>query len=59
MLLKAVILFLAAMGLLAIFGKRKATPKKKPPAKRVETAEKCPECGAYRIGTGDCACGKS
>ncbi|WP_213548220.1 hypothetical protein [Vannielia litorea] len=58
MILKAVILFLAFMGLLAIFGKKKVT-KKKPPAKRVETAQKCPKCGSYRIGTGDCACGKS
>ncbi|MFY0633743.1 MAG: hypothetical protein JXQ91_08020 [Vannielia sp.] len=57
MLLKAVILFLAAMGLLAIFGKRKVS-KKKPPAKPVEKAKKCPECGSYRIGAGKCACGK-
>lgn len=58
MILKAVILFLAAMGVLAIFGKRR-TSKPKTPAKRVETARKCPKCGAYRIGTGECACGKS
>ncbi|SIO17947.1 hypothetical protein [Vannielia litorea] len=58
MLLKAVIFFLAAMGVLAIFGKKKVT-RRKPPAKRVETARKCPKCGAFRIGTGDCACGKS
>lgn len=58
MILKVVILFLAAMGVLAIFGKRR-TGKPKAPTKRVETARKCPKCGAYRIGTGDCACGKS
>ncbi|MBY6154909.1 hypothetical protein KUV47_16930 [Vannielia litorea] len=57
MLLKAVILFLAVMGLLAIFGNKNASGKK-PAPKRMESAKKCPDCGSYRIGTGDCACGK-
>ena len=64
MVLKAVILFLAVMGLMAIFGKKRASRSKitrKPGAKKpqVRKASKCPKCGAYNIGSGDCACGKS
>ncbi|MFQ8431294.1 hypothetical protein [Amaricoccus sp. W119] len=29
-------------------------PKKRGPKKRIETAKKCPECGAYRLGDGKC-----
>jgi len=55
--IKAVILFLAFMGVLAVFGKKR-TSKPKVTSKRTETARKCPKCGAFKIGTGPCACGK-
>lgn len=29
-------------------------PKKRGKRKRIETATKCPECGAYRLGDGKC-----
>ena len=52
MLLKAILLFLAFMAVLGMFGKLRF-----PGQKRLQSA-KCPNCGRYRIGKGPCACGK-
>ncbi|MBL3701505.1 hypothetical protein GI582_02235 [Sulfitobacter sp. BDSS02] len=52
-ILKIVLLFLIAMGVLAMFGRLRL-----PGAKRLTDA-KCPSCGRYRIGKGPCACGGS
>ncbi|WP_233270553.1 hypothetical protein [Chachezhania sediminis] len=62
MILKAVTLFLIAMGVLAMFGKLRlpgATGGRTRPGSRVETALKCPSCGRYRIGKTPCDCGKA
>ncbi|WP_432689266.1 hypothetical protein [Pseudooceanicola sp. C21-150M6] len=47
MILKVVILFLVAMGVLAMFGKLKA-PRL--------MSNKCKRCGRYKIGKGPCPC---
>ena len=52
MIVKIVVLFLVAMGVLAMFGKLKY-----PGQKRLNAA-RCPGCGRIRIGKGPCACGK-
>ena len=52
MILKVVILFLAAMALLAMVGKLRLPGR--PPAARLRG--KCPKCGRHRIGTGPCPC---
>jgi len=59
MIVKAITLFLIAMGVLAMFGKLKA-PKINNPLKRDKTlsARKCPKCGSYILGDGPCACEK-
>ncbi|MGV6803403.1 MAG: hypothetical protein ACWA49_04290 [Ruegeria sp.] len=51
-IVKVVILFLVAMGVLAMFGKLRF-----PGQKRLSSA-KCPRCGRFRIGKGPCACGQ-
>ncbi|MFD1158407.1 hypothetical protein [Roseovarius aestuarii] len=52
MIVKIVILFLVAMGVLAMFGKLRF-----PGQQRLNSA-KCPKCGRFRIGKGPCSCGK-
>lgn len=52
MLSKIILIFLAFMGVLAIFGRLRF-----PGQKRLAQA-KCRACGRYRIGKGPCACGK-
>ncbi|MDZ7711118.1 MAG: hypothetical protein U5K36_14530 [Roseovarius sp.] len=52
MIVKIVLLFLVAMGVLAMFGKLRF-----PGQKRLEAA-KCRKCGRYRIGKGPCSCEK-
>ncbi|EAQ05140.1 hypothetical protein OB2597_07640 [Pseudooceanicola batsensis HTCC2597] len=51
MILKIVILFLVAMGVMAMFGKLKLPGRDK-------LGRKCPSCGRYRIGKGPCPCGR-
>ncbi|MTH98602.1 hypothetical protein E1297_21620 [Roseibium sp. RKSG952] len=51
-IIKAVTLFLIAMGVLAMFGKLRF-----PGQKRLNSA-KCPRCGRFKIGKGPCACEK-
>ena len=51
MVVKIVTLFLIAMAVLAMFGKLRLGWLK-PPAR----PKKCPDCGAYVIGKGSCAC---
>ncbi|GGE17402.1 hypothetical protein GCM10011360_02780 [Primorskyibacter flagellatus] len=51
-IVKAVILFLVSIGVLAMFGKLRM------PSKRALTG-KCPSCGRYRIGKGRCSCGEA
>ena len=52
MLFKVISIFLAFMGLLAIFGKLRY-----PGQKRIE-AMKCPRCGRFRIGKSTCDCSR-
>lgn len=49
-IVKIVILFLVAMGVLAMFGRLRF-----PGQKRLGEA-KCRRCGRYRIGKGPCSC---
>ena len=51
MILKAVLLFLIAMGVLGMFGKLRLPF-------RDRLSAKCPACGRPRIGKGPCPCGK-
>ncbi|MCB1363750.1 MAG: hypothetical protein KDK02_06485 [Rhodobacteraceae bacterium] len=51
MIIKIVLLFLIAMGVLAMFGKLRF-----PGQRRLEAA-RCPGCGRFRIGKGPCSCG--
>lgn len=53
MIVKIVILFLVAMGVMAMFGKLRLP---RLPGRR---SAKCPRCGRHRIGKGPCPCGKS
>ena len=48
-ILKAVLLFLIVIGVLAMFGKMRM------PDRRMMTG-KCPDCGRYRFGKGPCLC---
>jgi hypothetical protein len=58
MLIKAVILFLAAMVLLGMVGNWLYPGAiKRGVAKRLQPA-KCPQCGRYRIGRAACECGR-
>lgn len=52
MIVKAVVLFLVFMIILAMFGKLRL-----PGPPRIGGA-KCPNCGRHRIGKGPCPCGK-
>lgn len=52
MILKVMVLFLAFMALLAMFGRLRFPGQKKLASLR------CKACGRYRIGKGPCACGK-
>ncbi len=58
-ILKAVVLFLVFMGVLAMFGKL-TLPKPREMGRqmkaRVQSATKCPSCGRYNIGKGPCPC---
>jgi len=58
-MVKVVSLFLIGMLVLAMFGKLRMPklPKVKP-RKPIQTAKKCPKCGAYRIGDKPCDCDK-
>jgi len=51
MVLKIVLLFLVAMGVLAWFGKMHWIGGKR------FSQSKCKSCGRYRIGKGPCGCG--
>ena len=51
-IIKIVILFLVAMGVLAMFGKLRF------PGQQKLASAKCPKCGRFRIGKGPCACQK-
>ncbi|MGR3372371.1 hypothetical protein [Pseudooceanicola nanhaiensis] len=53
MIVKIVILFLVAMGVMAMFGKLRL------PRLPGRASAKCPRCGRHRIGKGPCPCGKS
>ena len=52
MIVKIVLLFLVAMGVLAMFGKLRF------PGQARLDAMKCRSCGRYRIGKGPCTCGR-
>ncbi|WP_167853552.1 hypothetical protein [Roseovarius aestuariivivens] len=52
MIVKIVILFLVAMGVLAMFGKLRF------PGQQKLASAKCPKCGRFRIGKGPCVCQK-
>ena len=52
MVVKIVILFLVAMGVLAMFGRLRF------PGQKRLASSKCPKCGRFRIGKGPCACQK-
>jgi hypothetical protein len=49
MLIKVILVFLAAMAVLAMFGRLRLPGKQ---------AAFCPGCGRPRIGKGPCPCGK-
>ena len=51
MIVKVVVLFLVAMGVLAMFGKLRL------PGTKLLKSAKCPRCGRHRIGKGPCPCG--
>lgn len=51
-IVKIVILFLVAMGVLAMFGRLRF------PGQQKLASAKCPKCGRFRIGKGPCACQK-
>ncbi|RMD49567.1 MAG: hypothetical protein D6832_01510, partial [Alphaproteobacteria bacterium] len=58
MVIKIVTLFLIAMAVLAMFGRLRfgggrRSARRRPP---VIESRKCPDCGAYVIGDGPCAC---
>lgn len=53
MILKVVTLFLAAMAVLAMFGKLRLPGGK---GLRKTGQAKCPKCGRHRIGKGPCPC---
>ena len=61
MIAKIVLLFLAVMAVLGLFGKWRMPGK--PQLDRLRKAarldaSKCADCGSYRIGKGPCNCGK-
>jgi hypothetical protein len=52
MIVKIVMLFLAFMAVLAMFGRLRV-----PGAQRL-ASRKCPRCGRFRLGKSPCPCGK-
>jgi hypothetical protein len=52
MLIKAVVLFLVFMAVLAMFGRLRI------PGLRRRDPRKCPRCDRFLIGKGPCDCGK-
>lgn len=52
MLFKIITFFLIFMAVLAMFGKVRF------PGQERLAAAKCKSCGRYRIGKGNCSCGK-
>ncbi|THD75997.1 hypothetical protein E7681_06010 [Thalassobius vesicularis] len=52
LILRVVILFLIGMAVLAMFGKLRLPGQKKLQSHR------CPNCGRFRIGKGQCPCRK-
>jgi len=52
MVIKVVMLFLIAMGVMGMFGKLRY------PGKERLAQAKCPKCGRFRIGKGPCSCSK-
>jgi hypothetical protein len=60
-MLQAVALFLIVMLVLGVFGKLRNPRRKLPGPKdqaRLSRPRKCPRCGRFLIGKGDCDCGK-
>jgi len=53
-IIKIVLLFLAFMAVLAMFGRLRLP---KPPAIRRLSGKKCKACGRPRLGKGPCPCG--
>ncbi|MFV0512344.1 MAG: hypothetical protein ACK5MY_01730 [Jhaorihella sp.] len=53
MIIKIVLLFLIAMGVLAMFGRLRL-----PGLRRLDAA-RCPYCRRFRIGKGPCPCEKA
>ncbi|THD83612.1 hypothetical protein E7811_10055 [Aliigemmobacter aestuarii] len=56
MITKVIALFLLAMAVLAMFGRLRFPGKGRRKPGATASARKCPECGAYMIGKGDCRC---
>ncbi|MBU2981910.1 hypothetical protein KO498_08785 [Lentibacter algarum] len=50
MIFKIVTLFLVGMGVLAMFGKLTL------PGSKMIANKRCPSCGRFRIGKGQCPC---
>ncbi|MEX5727803.1 hypothetical protein Ga0609869_001156 [Rhodovulum iodosum] len=57
MIIKIVTLFLIAMGVMAMFGKLRI-PGPGGRSLRLGKPRKCPHCGRYLLGKGDCPCRK-
>jgi len=57
-IVKIVILFLIAMGILAMFGKLRLPKLGRRPGMPRLGGAKCPACGRHRIGKGPCPCGR-
>ena len=55
MVVKAVLLFLVGMAVLAMFGRLRIPGAEA--ARRLGGARRCARCGRYRIGKGKCTCG--
>ncbi|MEO0999201.1 MAG: hypothetical protein AAFW69_01145 [Pseudomonadota bacterium] len=61
MIVKAVVLFLLAMLILGMFGRWRfggpRVPRRDRTLRRVSEGKRCKRCGAWRVGSGPCACG--
>lgn len=55
MLVKAITFFLIGMAVLAMFG-RLRLPGRGSGRTKTLNPKKCPDCGAYVVGKGPCAC---
>lgn len=54
-----VLLFLVVMAVMSIFARiRTGLPGQRRGKGLSKANQKCPKCGAYRIGKGKCACGR-